>query len=82
MHAGSEGYMVDGAERTLAERWRGERGEAAGQVTSGTFSPVLERGIGLGYVRADLAPAGSTVDVVIRGKEFRSQIVNVPFIRK
>jgi aminomethyltransferase len=57
-------------------------GEATGQVTSGTFSPVLEKGIGMGYVRTDLAATGSTVDVVIRGKEFRSQVVKIPFIRK
>jgi aminomethyltransferase len=58
------------------------RGGVAGQVTSGTFSPVLEKGIGMGYVRADLATSGSTVDVVIRGKEFSSQVVKIPFIRK
>ena len=33
-------------------------GEAAGEVTSGTFSPSLERGIGMAYVRADLAEPG------------------------
>jgi len=58
------------------------RGDVAGQVTSGTFSPVLEKGIGMGYVRADLATSGSTLEVVIRGKEFSSQVVKIPFIRK
>jgi aminomethyltransferase len=40
----------------------------SGVVTSGSFSPILERGIGMGYVRADLAAVGSEWDVEIRAR--------------
>ena len=43
-------------------------GEPAGVVTSGTLSPCLERGIGMAYVRADLAEPGTEVEIDVRGK--------------
>ena len=43
-------------------------GEPAGEVTSGTFSPSLERGIGMAYVRAELAEPGTEVEIDVRGK--------------
>lgn len=42
-------------------------GRPAGVVTSGTLSPVLDEGIGMAYVRADLAQPGTPVAVDIRG---------------
>ncbi len=54
----------------------------AGTVTSGTVSPVLGRGIGLGYVPAASASAGTPVGVVIRGKEVPATVVSLPFIQK
>ena len=42
-------------------------GREVGVVTSGTLSPSLEVGIGMGYVRADLAEPGSEVEVDVRG---------------
>jgi aminomethyltransferase len=49
-----------------------------GEVTSGTFSPTLERSIGL--VRLPAAAAGS-VEVDIRGKRIPARLVNPPFVR-
>jgi aminomethyltransferase len=51
---------------------------AAGEVTSGTFSPTLERSIGLARVPA---AAAGTVEVDIRGKRLPARIVKPPFVR-
>jgi len=55
-------------------------GAEVGVVTSGSFSPSLERGIGMGYVRADLAAVGSEWDVEIRGAGQRARVVRTPFV--
>ena len=49
-----------------------------GEITSGTFSPTLERSIGLARVPA---AAGSSVQVDIRGKLHDARIVRPPFVR-
>jgi aminomethyltransferase len=43
-------------------------GEPTGTVTSGTLSPTLGVGIGMAYVRADLAAPGTALEIDIRGK--------------
>ncbi len=57
-------------------------GNKIGYVTSGTLSPVLNRGIGLGYVPAEISRPGSSVDISIRGKMVRAEIVKKPFYTK
>jgi len=57
-------------------------GEPAGSVTSGTFSPVLERGIGMGYLQAAHAAPGTHIEVCIREKLVPAEVVPLPFIRK
>lgn len=54
-------------------------GVEVGFVTTGSFSPTLETNIGLGYVPASLAEVGTEVDVVIRGKALKAQVVPAPF---
>ena len=54
-------------------------GTAAGVVTSGSFSPSLERGIGMGYVRTDASAIGTELDVEIRGAGQRARVVRTPF---
>ena len=54
-------------------------GAPVGTVTSGSFAPSLERGIGLGYVPADLAAVGTEIEVEIRGASQRARIVRTPF---
>ncbi|GJQ57740.1 MAG: glycine cleavage system aminomethyltransferase GcvT [Candidatus Scalindua sp. AMX11] len=51
-----------------------------GKVTSGTFSPTLNIGIGLGYVLKDFAQPKSQVNIKIRGKEYAARIVHTPFV--
>ncbi len=53
-------------------------GATAGVVTSGTLSPCLERGIGMAYVRADLAEPGAEVVIDVRGKERAARIESKP----
>jgi aminomethyltransferase len=57
-------------------------GSVVGQVTSGTYSPSLKKGIGMGYVSASLAKVGTVVSVQIREKEVPASIVAVPFLQK
>jgi aminomethyltransferase len=53
-------------------------GQAAGEITSGTFSPTLERSIAFARVAAT---AGSEVQVDIRGKLLNARVVKAPFVR-
>ena len=57
-------------------------GEQVGVVTSGTFSPSLEAGIGMAYLRADLAEPGTAVEVDVRGKRRPARIASRPLYRK
>ncbi|AHF07694.1 glycine cleavage system aminomethyltransferase GcvT [Desulfitobacterium metallireducens] len=57
-------------------------GEEVGFITSGSFSPTLNKNIALGLVRADLAEMGSTLDVIIRGKAVKAQIIPTPFYKR
>ncbi len=54
-------------------------GEEIGEVTSGTMSPSLKKGIGMGYVRTPFAPAGSEFHVGIRDKKLLARVVKLPF---
>jgi aminomethyltransferase len=55
---------------------------AGGVVTSGTFSPSLQKGIGMGYVPGDRAQAGTELEIDVRGT-MRSAIVQTkPLYRK
>ena len=49
-----------------------------GEVTSGSHSPMLERGIGLGYVPADLAQPDSDLTIDVRGKQRRARVHKKP----
>jgi aminomethyltransferase len=53
-------------------------GEEAGVVTSGSFSPSLEIGIGMAYVRSDLAEPGTEVEIDVRGKHRAARIASKP----
>ncbi len=57
-------------------------GDKAGEVTSGTFSPMLEKGIGAGYIPADKSKIGSEINIDIRGKLIPAVIVKPPFYKK
>ncbi len=54
-------------------------GSVVGQVTSGGYSPTLDRNIGLGYVPSELAAPGTGVQIDVRGKLLDAQVVTLPF---
>ena len=55
-------------------------GEPAGLVTSGTFSPSLEQGIGMAYVRRDLAEPGTELEIDVRGKRRAARVEKRPLL--
>ena len=55
-------------------------GETIGNVTSGTMSPVLNKGIGMGYVAKEYSAFGTSIFVKIRNKVIPAEIVKFPFI--
>jgi aminomethyltransferase len=57
-------------------------GGEVGVVTSGTLSPSLEMGIGMGYVRADLAEPGTEVEIDVRGIRRRARVESKPLYRR
>ena len=57
-------------------------GEVVGMVTSGTMSPVLEKGIAMGYVPVELAEPGTEVEIMVRHKPVPATITKVPFVQK
>ena len=55
----------------------GERN--VGEVTSGTHSPTLDTGIGLGYVFSEFANPGATLVVDLRGRQCKAEVTALPF---
>lgn len=55
-------------------------GAVIGEVTSGTFSPSLSKGIGLGYVATEHAKIGTELSIITRGKEVPAVIIKPPFV--
>jgi aminomethyltransferase len=53
-----------------------------GEVTSGTHSPMLDKGIGMGYVPAEHAEPGTTLTIDLRGRERRAILVKKPIYKK
>ncbi len=59
-----------------------EKGTVVGNVTSGTMSPMLNKGIGLGYVPIENSKTGSEIFIQIRRKQIPARIVKLPFYKK
>jgi aminomethyltransferase len=57
-------------------------GQTVGHVTSGTFSPTLEKPIAMGYTRADQAEPGTEVAIDLRGRQEPARVVALPFYRR
>jgi aminomethyltransferase len=56
--------------------------DGGGEVTSGSHSPMLDRGIGLGYVPAKLAEPDTELTIDVRGRARRARVVKKPIYRK
>ncbi len=57
-------------------------GAAAGVVTSGTMGPSVKKAIGIGYLPAELSREGAQVEVEIRGRPVKAEVVKTPFWRR
>jgi aminomethyltransferase len=56
--------------------------ERVGVVSSGTYSPSLERGAGMAYLRADLAEPGTELEIDVRGKRRPARVASKPLYSK
>lgn len=56
-------------------------GEKVGSVTSGVFSPMLAGGIGLGYVRPDVAAIGTPLTILHERVSMEASVCELPFYR-
>jgi aminomethyltransferase len=55
-------------------------GNVIGKVTSGTQSPMLSIGIGLGYVTSEHSSVGSEIFIEVRGKALKAVVSKMPFV--
>ncbi|MCK4561371.1 MAG: glycine cleavage system aminomethyltransferase GcvT [Flavobacteriaceae bacterium] len=58
-----------------------ENGEKIGEVTSGTMSPSLKKGIGMGYLNKGYTKLGTKIFIQIRNKAVPATIVKLPFYK-
>ncbi len=56
-----------------------ENDTVIGVVTSGTMSPMLKIGIGMGYVKPEYAKVGAEIFIKVRNKSLKAQVVKPPF---
>ena len=57
-------------------------GEKIGVVTSGTQSPSLNKGIGMGYVQKSYSKVGTEIFIQVRKKQIKAEVVKIPFYKK
>ena len=57
-------------------------GNKVGDVTSGTFSPTLQKSISMGYIDPSYAEVGTKVTIDIRGKSHDAEIIELPFYKR
>jgi len=53
-----------------------------GEVTSGMFSPLLRKGIGMGYLPLELSNPGTHIEIEVRGQKHPATVVKTPFYKK
>lgn len=59
-----------------------KKGQKIGTVTSGTLSPCLNKGIAMGYLKQEYREPGTQLDIIIRGKPVKAEVVKPPFVPK
>ncbi len=57
-------------------------GRQTGEVTSGSYSPTLQRGIGLTYLPSDNWSVGRDLEIEIRGRKVQARVAETPFYKK
>jgi aminomethyltransferase len=58
------------------------QGEVIGEVTSGTMSPMMKIGIGMGYVLTPYAKADTEIFIQVRNKSLKAKVVKMPIYKK
>jgi aminomethyltransferase len=53
-----------------------------GEVTSGTMSPMMKQGIGMGYVKPEFEQPGTEIFIQIRKKTLKAEVVKLPIYKK
>ncbi len=56
-------------------------GDIIGEVTSGTMSPMLKKGIGMGYVKVGLNKIDMEIFIKVRDKLLKAKVVKLPFYK-
>ncbi|MGB3464308.1 MAG: glycine cleavage system aminomethyltransferase GcvT [Cyclobacteriaceae bacterium] len=59
-----------------------EDDELIGQVTSGTMSPSMGKGIGMGYVKVGHHKSGSKIKIAVRNRKLGAEVVKMPILKK
>ena len=54
-------------------------GKSVGTVTSGTFSPILNAGIAMGYVPSEYSNVGERLSIEVHGKSLEAEVTGFPF---
>ncbi|NLD84077.1 MAG: glycine cleavage system aminomethyltransferase GcvT, partial [Clostridiales bacterium] len=57
-------------------------GKKIGAVTSGGFAPSLNKNLGLALIEADCAAVGTPIEISVRGRRLRAEVVKKPFYQK
>lgn len=55
-------------------------GQPVGHVCSGTYSPILKKGVGMIFVPPALSAIGQQLTVVSKGKQFPIEVTKMPFV--
>jgi aminomethyltransferase len=58
-----------------------QAGNSIGEVTSGTMSPLVKTGIGMGYVQTALSAPGQEIFILVRNKSLKARVVKLPFYK-
>jgi aminomethyltransferase len=56
--------------------------DGGGEVTSGTHSPMLDKGIGMGYVAAEQSAPGRELTIDVRGRQRHARVVDKPIYKR
>ena len=57
-------------------------GAKVGEIASGTQSPTLGVGIGMGYIDAAISQPGTKIEIEVRGKRFAAIIEKKPLLKR
>lgn len=73
--------MIDKGIPRIGYDIENSKGEKIGNVTSGTISPTLEKGIGMGYININYYEPGKIIYIKIRNKYVKAKVVKRPFYK-